>query len=110
MPTDVGTVKVQPGIDTKSQAQDLQQNVAAIVSNITGTPLESAQVAPPSTQSPVDQSVKDLAEEPKTEVDLQEFIDAERGRPRTDPSRNFLKVFLGRLRKKNPGSVIKQEE
>lgn len=62
------------------------------------------EVAPASSQSPV----QGQTDKPGGELDLEDIIAGEMGRPRTEPSKNFLTAFLSRLKKKNPGNVIEE--
>ncbi len=101
-------VVITPGQDDSQHAAGLQQEVADTLSAITGQKIEPESVTPAIDQTPVTQN--NLHEEPKTQADLQEIIDAEKGRPRTESSHNFLKILYGRLKKQNPGNDIKVKE
>lgn len=109
MATDT-TVKLQPGADSTQHDQNLQQGVAVTLSDALGVQVTSAQVAPPASQSPKISEV--LPENPKTEFDPQEFIDSEVNQKhvKSDPSRGFLGVLWGRIRKQNPGKDIEPEK
>ena len=96
-------VAVQPGSDAKIHTQNLQQNVAGQLTAATGKPVTADQVTPP------DQTLQDLTEGPKPQTDWEDFMAGEKGRPRTDSSKNFLRVLLGRLKRQYPGDDIKQK-
>ena len=92
-----------PGQDDSQHAHTLHQGVATALADIRGQKIGPEEVAPPK-----DQPAPSF--EPQTEADLEEIIEAEKGKPRTDPSKNFLKVLLGRLRKQHPQGLIKIKE
>lgn len=94
---------IQPGSDNNIHSQNLQQNIAQSVAAISGQPVDQAQVIPPTQQPAV---TDPLGENVKPEADWEDIWAGMKGRPRTEPSGNFLKTFLGRMRKKNPGKEV----
>lgn len=94
---------LQPGSDHLAQTQQLQNNVSANLAILTGQTTPANQVVPIIQQPVLEGS---LAENSNPEMDLEDLMDGLKGRPRTDPSRNFLKIFLGRLKKKNPDKEV----
>lgn len=109
MPTaQTGSVTAMPGQDSVAHSQPVRQNIAVSLGQIQNQQVDPAHLVPPSQQ--LITPPNDLSGGIKTEADLEEIINAEKGRPRTDPSRNFLKVLFGRLTKKHPNSLIKPKE
>lgn len=95
---------IQPGTDHPASDQNLQNNIASSLSAALGAEITGPQVAPPAQAAPVN---NEMASEPHPETDWDDFYNgALKGRPRTDPSKNFLKVFLNRLKKKNPDKEV----
>lgn len=94
---------LQPGSDHLAQTQQLQNKVSANLAILTGQTTPDNQVVPIIQQPVLEGS---LAENSNTEMDLEDLMDGLNGRTRTDPSRNFLKIFLGRLKKKNPDKEV----
>lgn len=111
MPNDAGTViGIQPGVDDTKHDQNLHQGIAATLSDAVGTQVTPAQVAPPASQQP---GIPDaLPEGSRTEFDFGEFVKSETGQSpvKTEPARGWLGVLLGKLRKKNPGTVLEPEK
>lgn len=110
MPTDTGTVKMQPGADSTHHDQKLRQGVASTLSDAVGTQVTPIQVTPPASQQPEIPQV--LPDNPGINFDLEEFIKSETGQSpvKTEPGRGWLGIFKGMLRKKNPGSEIAPEK
>lgn len=98
----------QPGLNHPQQTQELQTQTAQALSRIQGTTVTPQQVQPPATQPAVAGS--DLASEPHPEADWDDIMAGFTGKPRTDSSRNFLKVLINRFRKQNPGQDIVKKE
>lgn len=99
---------VQPGADAKVHANNLHQNVALSVGQMQGNPVDPKSLAPDIDQVPHNPLEQIL--NPETEADMEDFMAGMNGRPRSEPSKNFLKTFLSRLRKKNPESAIKEDK
>lgn len=95
-------VVLKPGSDAPSHIQNLQENVAIHLSDATGKKFTPSQVAPVLDQHPLDDKID-------TETSLEEIIAGEKGRPRTEPSKNFLKMLFQRLKKQNPQKEVSQE-
>lgn len=93
---------IQPGIDHPSTTNNLHNKIASSLSTALGQEIVPAQLVPTAQQLPE----AALAQEPQPEMDLDDLYSGLKGRPRTDPSKNFLKVFLGRLKKKNPEKEV----
>ena len=94
---------IQPGSDHPVNSQNLQNDIASSLSAALGQKISSAQVAPLDQQTVVS---SELSQDPHPETDWDDLYNGLKGRPRTDPSKNFLKVFLGRLRKKDPEKEV----
>lgn len=84
--------------------------VAASLSDATGQKIDPSQVMPISQQHPLDKNLQDLLEDPKPEKDWDDIVAGEKGRPRNEPSKNFLKMFLQRLRKQHPQEEIGEKK
>ncbi len=95
---------IQPGPDHPVNSQNLQKDIASSLSAALGEEIIGTQVAPPLETDPIKSA---LATQPHPETDWDDFYNgAIKGRPRSDPSKNFLKVLLGRLKKKNPEKEV----
>lgn len=97
---------IQPGAGAAVHTKDLHQNIASSLGQMQGDPVDPKSLVPGSDQvphNPLEQIIN-----PETEADMEDFMAGMKGRPRTEPSKNFLKTFLGRLKKKNPESNIKE--
>lgn len=100
-------VKVMPGIDSLHHTNSLQSGVVKSLNQM-NQPVSMQEVAPSATQGPLSQDVTGL-EKPSTENDFFDTILGLKGKPRTERSFNFLKLLIGRIKKKNPGSELKEE-
>lgn len=98
---------VQPGSDASLHTKNLRHNVAASLGQIQGAPVDPNSLAPASEQKP-DNPLEQIIN-PETEADLDDFIAGMQGRPRTEPSKNFLKAFFSRMKKKHPQGIIREE-
>ncbi len=98
--------QVSAGADTNSHTAKLHKTAEDAIFELTGVHHESQNFQPVTNQTPVDVRIKDLMSKPKTEYDVHEIINAERGRARTEPSKNFLKLLFQKVYKKK----IQQEQ
>ena len=94
------TTQVHPGVDTNAHANQLHKTAADAIFELTGVHPGAESTQPAGNQTPIQDQVKDLMSKPKTEYDLHEIINAERGRARTEPSKNFLKLLFQKVYKK----------
>lgn len=99
---------IQPGAGAVAHTKDLHQNVASSLGQIQGAPVDPKDIAP-ETEKHFDNPLQQILN-PETEADMEDFMAGMKGKPRTEPSKNFLKSFLGRLKKKNPDSEVKEEK
>ncbi len=110
MPTDTSTVELQPGVDSELHTQDLHQQAVSNLNKAFGVDMKPSQLAPASSQVP--SVAGNIPENPKTEFVPEEFIKTNTNQSpvMTEPSKGFLGIKLGFLRKKNPGSQIEPEK
>lgn len=97
---------IQPGAGAAVHTKDLHQNIASSLGQMQGDPVDPKSLVPDA-QDRFDNPLQQILN-PETEADIEDFMAGMKGRPRTEPSKNFLKTFLGRLKKKNPESNIKE--
>lgn len=95
---------VRPGTDAKVHRENLHQGVAASLGQMQGNSVDPKTLIPED-QKHFDHPLQQILN-PDTEADIEDIMAGIKGKPRTEPSKNFLKAFLGRLRKKNPDAGI----
>lgn len=91
----------------KTAQNDIIQNIASSLGQIQGAPVDPKSLVP-EVQHHFDNPLQQIIN-PETEADMEDFMAGMKGRPRTEPSKNFLKTFLNRLRKKNPDAFLKED-
>lgn len=99
MGTAQGQSVIQPGKDDSSHVVSTQVGIADVLG------VKPQDVTPATLQNP---QIEEVAEKPPSQIDLEDVMAGEKGRPRTDPSSNFLKTFLERLKKKNPQGDVEE--
>ncbi len=95
-------VQVTAGVDTPSHVQPTHNKVADALGQLYNIQVAPESVQPVSTQHPITPEVAQVASKPVHEYDLQEILDGWKGKPRTEPSKNFLSILKDRLRKQSP--------
>lgn len=97
-----------PGIDSNLYLKTLHQGVASSLSQGQKVPVNPADLLPVHLQSPVLPN-HPLMAKPGSELEINELT---KNKDQVFPegsSKNFLKAFLQRLKKQNPGSLIQKE-
>ncbi len=115
---------IQPGSDAESHTKSLHQNISQNLTEITGKAVSLDNIVPIENQTPMipednlasgEQSKKASLWEKilkwfkisdQNNVDLEDIIAGNMGRPRTEPSNVFLIEHKKRLSAKHPGMEI----
>ena len=97
---------IQPGVDAQAHANNMQARLASALNDIYDLDVRPQHLQPVSQQSPVTPELAGVMSKPHSERDFEDTMAGWKGKPRTEPSGNFLKVFMNRLQKKNPDQDI----
>lgn len=105
LPTDQPII--QPGKDHPVNHLAMQKQVARDLSQLYGVDIKHHQLQP-AAQLPVETASPSLLQDPHPESDWDDIMAGLGGKPRTESSKNFLKMLFVRLQKQHPDSDIKQ--
>lgn len=106
-PAIVQTV-IQPGADSQAHTNNMQAKLATALNDVYKLDVQPQHLQPVSQQSPVTPELAHVMSKPHSERDFEDTMAGWKGKPRTEASKNFLKVFMNRLQKKNPNHDIQE--
>lgn len=101
---------IKPGVDNKTHEKALANSVAANINDALGAQITPTEVMPPANQKIVVEGHENAANQAGDQLDIEDIIAGEQGKPRNEPSQNFLRKLLGRIKKQHPDNRIEVVE
>lgn len=97
---------IQPGADSQAYTNNMQTKLAAALNDIYKLDVQPKHLQPVSQQSPITPDLAHIMDKPHTERDFEDTMAGWKGKPRTEPSKNFLGLLIDKLQKRNPDQDI----
>lgn len=106
VPRPVTQEVIKPGVDSQAHVNNMQDKLASALNNVYNLNVQAEHLKPESQKSPITPELDHVMKKPPTDLDFEDTMAGWKGRPRTEASGNFLKVWMNRLKKKNPDHDI----